>query len=290
MEKTIHTLPITQTSIFDISFDQQGNWAATTLDEAGAQWLKLPGGKIDPDTINEQNRLAKISKRYLETESFCTLLPEKVAFPLIACLKDEFFVVNSRTDEKFENAFIYDRHGKLAHQFYVGDGVEDVVVVGDKIVITYFDEGVFGDFPLAYNGVNIFDRNGKHLYGYHDQTKSKRQIYDCYAAVGIDSTAIAFHAYDDSVGGFSTVILNVDTYEETAFEPPKELDGCGAISIKDRIVYLFSPYKDNKGIYSFNLDSKQHERIGECEERQLKGLPGGRFVGVEDKNYAMISL
>jgi len=47
--------------------------------------------------------------------------------------------------------------------FYVGDGIEDFEVVKKGIVITYFDEGIYGSKGPSNEGLVLFDFNGQIL-------------------------------------------------------------------------------------------------------------------------------
>src|SRR5688572_24448208 len=72
-------------------------------------------------------------------------IPHSFKFPIIRQLTDDsFLVADARTSDKMDNCFIYDLEGNTLGQFFAGDGIQDIEVLGDKIVITYFDEGVFG--------------------------------------------------------------------------------------------------------------------------------------------------
>lgn len=93
-------------------------------------------------------------------------------------------------------------------RFCAGDGIQDIGVDGqDRIWISYFDEGVLGNFgwstldadgktgpaPIGNAGLNCFDKTGAVIWQ-HDQ--KDRFIVDCYA-LNVTERATYFYFYTD---------------------------------------------------------------------------------------------
>lgn len=105
------------------------------------------------------------------------------------CQKDGAFIER--------NARRYNRSGQLIDAFTLGDGIEDVQVdETDTIWVSYFDEGVFGNFgweePMGSAGVVAYSINGERLWDAGDYG-----IADCYALNVVSSKEVYFYYYDD---------------------------------------------------------------------------------------------
>ena len=68
--------------------------------------------------------------------------------PKIRCLVPRrVVIVNARTGMGHNNAWVLSLSDKTRCAFFAGDGIEDVLAFPDKIVVTYFDEGVYSGCP-----------------------------------------------------------------------------------------------------------------------------------------------
>ncbi len=77
------------------------------------------------------------------------------------------------------NAIVIDARGERVRSFRLGDGIADVRVDSHRnIWVSYFDEGVFGEDPLARAGLRLFDENGISLWEFDSRVA---QIDDVYA-------------------------------------------------------------------------------------------------------------
>lgn len=95
------------------------------------------------------------------------------------------------------NARRYNPSGQLIDAFTLGDGIESVQVdETDTIWVSYFDEGIFGNFgweePMGSAGVVAYTINGERLWDASDYG-----IMDCYALNVASSKEIYFYYYDD---------------------------------------------------------------------------------------------
>ncbi len=73
------------------------------------------------------------------------------------------------------NAVVYDRDGRELRRFLLGDGINDVRTTPDGTIwVSYFDEGVFGNFgwghpgpePIGAPGLRAFSPTGEPVFAY----------------------------------------------------------------------------------------------------------------------------
>lgn len=92
-----------------------------------------------------------------------------------------------------ENACIVNQQGEILRAFCLGDGIEDCIVTRDERIITsYFDEGVFGDAPFGNKGLVIWDCMGHRIW-----ENKKYWIMDCYAINVDEQENLWFYYYAD---------------------------------------------------------------------------------------------
>ncbi|WP_416150265.1 hypothetical protein ACM26V_04565 [Salipaludibacillus sp. HK11] len=105
------------------------------------------------------------------------------------CLKDGTYIE--------QNARRYNRNGQLIEAFTLGDGIEQVQIdETDTIWVSYFDEGVFGNYgweqPMGSDGLIAYKINGQKLWG-----ACNYAIVDCYALNVVSSKEVNFYYYDE---------------------------------------------------------------------------------------------
>ncbi|HEX2986987.1 MAG TPA: hypothetical protein VHS06_02320 [Chloroflexota bacterium] len=132
-------------------------------------------------------------------------LPEvDAAFPHIQPLADDHTLIVSarchyRNGNPEQNAVIYDQHGQVIRCMVFGDGIQDVQVACDqRIWVSYFDEGVFGNFgwpypPMGADGLLCFDTDGQIVWQFH-APGGFDSMADCYALnVANDAVWICYY-------------------------------------------------------------------------------------------------
>ncbi len=133
--------------------------------------------------------------------------------PLLPSMVDFFsdgtiLIVQSRCNGDGENlgrnARRYNLNGQLISAFTLGDGINDVQIdETDTIWVSYFDEGVFGDYtygePMGSDGLVAYSIEGQKLWG-----AGHYEIAECYALNVVHSKEVYFYYYDD----FHLVQLN----------------------------------------------------------------------------------
>ncbi|WP_185763399.1 hypothetical protein [Niallia circulans] len=126
--------------------------------------------------------------------------------PLIPSMVDFFsdgtiLIVQSRCDGDGEklarNARRYNPNGQLISAFTLGDGINSVQIdETDTIWVSYFDEGVFGDYeygePMGSDGLVAYSIEGQKLWG-----ASPYEVADCYALNVVHSKEVYFYYYVD---------------------------------------------------------------------------------------------
>lgn len=197
-------------------------------------------------------------------------------YPLIGKINQNLLlVVDVRSIKRNKNGYIFNSQGELINQFYAGDGIENIKILGDKIIISYFDEGVMGDLGPNNEGLSVFDLNGEYLFGYNEK-HGELIIFDCYCMCKFDNQKILFLAYSD----FKLIELNINTYEEKTYQIPTILRGSVAMTSWKNKVYFYSPYDDKGGIYEWEFGSESANKIGSYD-KFLKDFGNGRFISFE---------
>jgi len=107
-----------------------------------------------------------------------------------------------------KNAFIISPAGEVLNRFCLGDGIRDVFVRPDNMIVTsYFDEGIYGNFgwgdadselPIGCHGLIVWNSKGE------QQFHAEHNISDCYA-LNVDEKGNIWYYYNDD---FKLVRLN----------------------------------------------------------------------------------
>jgi len=243
----------------------------------------IEGKILNIDVKADNTFLAITDKKEVVTSSTIFTINGEVHFPIIRELNSkEFLIANLRNKNDNENAFIYDFNGNLKTKFKAGDGIEDIVINADKIVITYFDEGVFGDDGYNNNGLSIFDFNGNFQFGFN-QNQQGLVIHDCYCICKIDDRKIAFYAYDF----FNVIELDLNDFTITKLETPNIFEGANAMSKLNNKYIFHSSYYSKNEFFEWNLSNNSVKKIGEYNST-LKGLLNGSFLAFGDSGFTII--
>ena len=125
----------------------------------------------------------------------------KPNFHFIQPIKDKLLLLGARSFYRSnsggeENAFIMDRTGEVYNKFCFGDGIAECIVLSDgKIITSYFDEGIFGNYgwdePIGERGLVAWNENGEIIW------QANHDIYDCYAINIDEAENLWFYFYTD---------------------------------------------------------------------------------------------
>jgi hypothetical protein len=206
-------------------------------------------------------------------------------FPIIRILnKEQFLLINTRTENDKENCFVYNNEGRLMNKFNIGVGIADIIILKNKIIVSYFDEGVLGNDGPNNNGLSIFNLSGKLIFGYNEK-QGQLIIVDCYCISELDNQRILFLAYPD----FNLIELDLANYKETVYEIPLNLIGSNAMTTFKNKIYFHSPYKDKEGIYEWEIGKEITNKIGNYKGN-LRGIQNGKFLCFKNKEYTIIEM
>ncbi len=174
--------------------------------------------------------------------------------------------------------------GQVQREFFIGDGVNDVVVLEDLIAITYFDEGVFRGRSPSEQGIAFFDFDGEFFGGYQSLFGAAAvDIADCYAACRAGRSTLAFSAYT----GFELVRVRPRAREQELVALPAELHGASALSVVGDLGYFFSPYDSKRSLIAWRPNEAARE-IGR-HSGPLRGIETGRFLSTGEHGFTVIS-
>lgn len=148
-------------------------------------------------------------------------------------------------DHDLNGAILDPKHGSVK-RLLLGDGIADMGVDAlGRIWVSYFDEGVFGNYGWNHpgprgpgrGGLVCFDDDGRILWQFN--TENEAPIADCYA-LNATPDAMWAHYYTD----FEICRVGMD-FSKT-FWPPPGASGAHAFAVCDN-AFLFGPgYRDQK--------------------------------------------
>ena len=150
-----------------------------------------------------------------------------------------------RSTEDFDlNAAVIDPSDNTVKRFHIGDGITKIALDAlDRIWVSYFDEGVFGNCGWSYpgptgigsGGLNCFECNGKLLWQHNSENNEghmENHIDDCYAMNSINDTTWFYF--------YSAFRLGCVTKDHKVRYCDTEISGSGDF-ISDGQRFIFSP-------------------------------------------------
>lgn len=251
-EQTTH-IDVGQSKILNLDADDQGNFIAFT----------------DNKTViaNDHNLKIEIDFRY----------------PIIRRIDNEtFFIADSRI-EKGNNGYFFNFNGQLLKSFLAGDGIEDIVVLRNKIIISYFDEGVYGSDGPNGDGLAVFDFQGQQEFGVNSSARDMT-ISDCYCICKHGTNKVLFYAYTD----LKVFELNLDTFKIKSFETPSDFSGTSAMSSTADKIIFHSSYHDKRSFFLWDRNRNEVIKFGDYSPG-LTGIKNGKFLIYGDSGYTIIN-
>ncbi|WP_171182360.1 hypothetical protein [Ruegeria sp. HKCCD8929] len=198
-------------SIVGTSVDPCGNALVLTAnkdDQAKASEKETRGIGIFPKSRSPSDLAFSLTVQRDAGAETISLPPLNITFPYFDLFSDGgCLLVGARSSWRSESDFdlngaLIGRGTKTAKRVCFGDGIEGVGIDNlDRIWVSYFDEGVFGNFGwshpgpigLGAGGINCFDREGKLLWQHNNEDASEH-IDDCYA-MNVSSSGVWFYFY-----------------------------------------------------------------------------------------------
>ncbi len=176
-----------------------------------------------------------------------------------------------------QNAVIVDKNGRKLQEMCLGDGIQSCAVACDgRIITSYFDEGVFGNFgwdrPVGSCGLIVWDRNGQPIW------KNKTYpIWDCYAMNLDDQENLWFYYYSE----FNLVRMNFRSGDRV-FKPQRDGMTAFLITASGRGILTDGGYGDHSQFHYYELRGQELRYKGGadivCEGKKLL-LKQYRFRG-----------
>lgn len=237
---------------------------------------------VNLDADEYGNFIAFTDNKTVITNDINLKIDIELSFPIIRRLNaGTFFITDGRTD-KSDNGHIYSFSGQKLRSFLAGDGIEDIIIHNDKIVITYFDEGVYGDDGPNNDGVSVFDFSGNQLFGFNSNG-SYGHIVDCYCICKHDNNKVLFYAYTE----LKVYELNLDTYKIVVYDTPNEFSGTASISSKQDKIYFHSSYDDKQSFFLWDRKKNVVTKFGSYISN-LTGIGNGKFIMYGVNGYTII--
>ena len=236
---------------------------------------KEHGKLLSVDVKEDNSFIVYTDNNQVIAEEKILTLDIAIKFPIIRLIdSDNFLLADGRTSNEYPNAHIFDYNGKLITSFLAGDGIEDIVIHNKRIVVTYFDEGVFGQDGPNNNGLSVFSLNGKFQFGFNESAGGL-SIADCYCICKRDKNKILFYAYDL----FNVIELNLDDFNWKEFKTPDDFKGASAITTIENKIIFHSSYHDKQSFFMWDVKKDEVVKVGEYSSH-LKGVENGKFFSI----------
>ncbi len=251
------------------------------------QTINIDAGEseiLNLDADDQGHFIAFTDNNTVITNYHSLTIDTDVSFPIIRKLNDDtFLIASARRKRNSLNGFIYNFNGGLLKSFDAGDGIQDIIIHREKIIITYFDEGVYGGRRPNGDGLAVFNFQGEQEFGVNSSA-GYMVIADCYCICKYGANKVLFYAYTD----FNMFELNLDTYKMEQYDTPNDFRGASAISSRSDIIILHSSYDDEESFFSWDRNKKEVIKFGEYP-RSLKGIGNGKFLAYDEKGYTIIN-
>jgi hypothetical protein len=184
------------------------------------------------------------------------------------------------------NAVIVDPLGRVCAAFTIGDGVQDVRITADGVIwVSYFDEGVFGNYgwhhpgpgPIGAPGLVAFDATGEITFAYDATAARSDDICDAYAMNVTADGAAWVYFYTD----FPIVRVQRGTYRLWR----TDVAGARALAVHDDRALLFGGYRESSLATVVALAEDGATTVDRVHIRCAgdASLDGARVSGVGDK-------
>ncbi len=238
---------------------------------------------LNLDADDQGNFMAFTDNNSVITNDQILKIDLELRYPIIRRLNNEtFLIADCRADNKI-NGYIYNFRGQLIKSFLVGDGIDNIIVHRNKIIITYFDEDVYGNEGPNNDGLAVFDFQGKQEFGINSSV-GDLLISDCYCICKHGTNRVLFYAYPD----LKVFELNLDTFKLECYETPTDFSGSSAISSTADKIILHSSYHDERSFFFWDRNKKEVIKSGDYSPG-LTGIKNGKFLIYGDNGYTIIN-
>jgi hypothetical protein len=247
-------------------------------------YISAEGKIIDVDAHNDGFFVALSDLNEVLTHRNRFLTNLEMRFPKIRiAAENKILLADTRSIGNEVNVHLFDFNGNQLTSFWAGDAIEDIVVHNDKIVVGYFDEGVYGSEGPNKNGLSVFDMDGKFLFGFNKSSENLT-IDDCYCLCKHEAEKVLFYFYS----AFHVVELNLHNFTWKSYELTEELHGASAMSgAGDKVIFHFFTFRDSYSIFTWDRISGEVSP-GETYTSTLRGLGNGEFLAKGECGFTII--
>jgi hypothetical protein len=179
------------------------------------------------------------------------------------------------TEGAEKNAVAFDWNDHEMGRFTLGDGIQDLRVTREGTIwVSYFDEGIFGNYgwddpgptPMGATGLVAFSPTGKVHFSYDAAAANTDSICDAYAINVTNNGDVWIYFYDE----FPVVRICQGTYKSWKLG----VAGAHALAIQGNRVLLFGGYEQkNMGRIIQLRDDGDSEVIEEIAIEAPSGEP-----------------
>lgn len=235
-------------------------------------------GKIRAYEVLDASSYSVLTKKgELHTESWMINIKNDFRFPIIRRInRDSILIANTRSKEDEKNVVIFNCNGELVDSFYIGDAINNIIIFDRKIVVSYFDEGVMTQKKHSKEGLAIFNKKGKMLWGFN--SISEHQIWDCYQIVKTAENKVLFFGYGKS----PICELNIDVFTIEEIELPINTF-VDSISCLDNELY----YKNSKEVFCFKRKNNEVKRIRTFAKKDRRALLENSLITITKDGYKL---
>ena len=226
--------------------------------------------------------IAITSQNNLIGNDFRIELKQEFSSPIVRFLNDKKLLIIDDTEKHKNNGFIIDFDGKILKKFNAGIRIQDVIVNKNKIIISYFDEGILGKDGPNNEGVTVFSFEGEQKFGYKSSSNNNDFI-DCYCLTNYGVNKIIFYGYSD----FQIHELDLETNKITTYETPIDFLGSNSLSVLQHKLIFHSSYNNKTTFFVWDLKTKTIERV-ESNEKNLLATDNGTFFKYDKKHFTLI--
>jgi hypothetical protein len=172
------------------------------------------------------------------------------------------------------NVLVVDWKGMVERTFTIGDGVQDVrTTPGGDVWVSYFDEGVFGNYgwsppgpePIGAPGLVGFDPRGGVRFTYDAAAAGTDSICDAYATNVDEDGAVWVYFYTE----FPIVRVVAGAYRAWKLG----VAGARALAVREGRAMLFGDYKERSLGRIVALGSETAQLIEEVLVEDDRGQP-----------------
>jgi hypothetical protein len=164
------------------------------------EYIEVGANKIlNLDAEEVGKYIAFLSDKTIKSQDHSLKIELDIQFPIIRRLNTDTFLIADSRAENSPNGHVYNFNGQLILSFNAGDGIEDILVHSNKIIISYFDEGVYGMDGPNNDGLSVFNFRGQQLWGFNSSKSGQAIAFVSRMKTKFYCTHIRLYKYLNSI-------------------------------------------------------------------------------------------